>query len=104
MRPNPVANRQLRPDTASKFHRVFMTAEDEQLAMQVSPLFIAYLQNKIEAYASAVVESELPYQSHPGDQVKAILAHERLRNFVAAYEELISELIQASSQTQSNQE
>lgn len=81
-----------------------MTREEEQLAMQVSPLFLAYLQNKIEAYAAALVEADLPYSPNPTEQVKAILAHERLRNFVAAYEELMSELIQASSQTQSNQE
>lgn len=92
------------PDTASKFFKVSLSAEEERMALQVSPYFMAYLQNKIEAYASALVESDLPYSPNPTEQVKAILAHERLRNFVAAYEELMSELIQASSQTQSNQE
>lgn len=94
----------LNKDTASKFFRMHLTPEDEKLALQVSPYFLAYLQNKIEAYASAVVEADLPYAPNPAEQVKAILAHERLRNFVAAYEELMSELIQASSQTQSNLE
>lgn len=91
-------------DPASKFFRMQLTAEDEKMALQVSPYFLAYLQNKIEAYASALVDSDLPYSPNPAEQVKAILAHERLRNFVAAYEELMSELIQASSQTQSNPE
>jgi len=90
--------RKLFPDTASKFFRVQLTAEDEQLAMNVSPLFLAYLQNKLEAYASALVEAKLPYSPNPNEQVAAILAHERLRNIVEAYEELMSELIQASSQ------
>jgi hypothetical protein len=94
--------RVLFPDTASKFFRVNLTPEDEKLAMNVSPLFLAYLQNKLEAYASALVEAKLPYSPNPNEQVAAILAHERLRNIVEAYEELMSELIQASSQTDSN--
>lgn len=85
-------------ETSSKFFSIRMSAEEEQLAMSVSPLFLAYLQNKIEAYASALVEAKLPYSPNPNEQVAAILAHERLRNIVEAYEELMSELIQASSQ------
>jgi hypothetical protein len=84
-------------DSASKFFRVAISEEDEKLATQVSPLFLAYLQNKIEAYASALVEKQLPYCPNPTEQVTAILAHERLRNFVEAYEELMNELLQASS-------
>lgn len=82
-------------DTGSKFCRLTLSPEDEKFAMQVSPLFLAYLQNKIEAYASALVEGELPYSSNPAEQVKAIMAHERLRNFVSAYQELQSELLTA---------
>lgn len=92
-------NRQLQPDTASKFFRIAMSEEDTRMALQVSPLFCAYLQNKIEAYASALVDSSLPYSPNPADQVTAILAHERRRNFVEAYEELLSELIVSSSNT-----
>jgi hypothetical protein len=90
--------RKLFQDSSSKFFRVNLTPDDEQLAMNVSPLFLAYLQNKIEAYASALVEAKLPYSPNPNEQVAAILAHERLRNYAEAYEELMSELIQASSQ------
>ena len=90
--------RTLFKDTSSKFFSIRMSAEEEKLAMSVSPLFLAYLQNKIEAYASALVEAKLPYSPNPNEQVAAILAHERLRNIVEAYEELMSELIQASSQ------
>lgn len=82
-------------DTGSKFCRLTLSPEDEKLALQVSPLFLAYLQNKIEAYASALVEGDLPYSSNPAEQVKAILAHERLRNFVSAYQELQAELLTA---------
>lgn len=86
------------PDPTSKFFRVNLSPEDEKLAMHVSPLFLAYLQNKIEAYASTLVEARLPYSVNPAEQVTAILAHERLRNYVDAYEELMCELVQASSQ------
>lgn len=79
-----------------------MSEEEEKLAMSVSPLFLAYLQNKIEAYASALVEAKLPYSPNPNEQVAAILAHEKLRNYVEAYEELMSELLQASSQPETN--
>lgn len=77
---------------ASKFFRFDLSPQDLDLAMNVSPLFLAYLQNKIEAYASALVESRLPYNADPAKQVEAILALERLRNFVEAYEELLAEL------------
>lgn len=90
--------RTLFPDSSSKFFRLNLSSEDEQLAMNVSPLFLGYLQNKIEAYASALVEAKLPYSPNPNEQVAAILAHEKLRNYVEAYEELMSELLQASSQ------
>lgn len=93
----------LRPDSASKFMRFTLSEEDEKLATSVSPLFLAFLQNKIEAYASALVEKQLPYSPNPTDQVAAILAHERLRNFCEAYEELMNEILQASSTPSSTQ-
>lgn len=92
----------IHPDTASQFMRFNLTTEDEKLATKVSPLFLAYLQNKIEAYASALVEKQLPYSPNPAEQVTAILAHERLRNFVEAYTELLHELLQAAQDEQTN--
>jgi hypothetical protein len=85
------------PDLSGKFNKLLMNAEASEQALKVSPLFLAYLQNKIAEYASAVVESKLPYDPDPSRQVAAILEHERLRNFCAAYEELMAELTQASS-------
>lgn len=92
----------IHPDTASQFMRFNLSPEDEKLATKVSPLFLAYLQNKIEAYASALVEKQLPYSPNPADQVTAIIAHERLRNFVEAYTELLHELLQAAQDEQTN--
>jgi hypothetical protein len=97
-----MSQHRLFPNTSSKFFSIALAPEDERLAMHVSPLFLAYLQNKIEAYASALVEAKLPYSPNPNEQVAAVLAHERLRNHVEAYEELMSELVQASSQPDSN--
>ena len=89
---------QLTPDTASTFMRFNMSAEDEKMALDVSPLFLAYLQNKIEAYANACLNAELPYHEDPKLQVKAIVEHERLKNFVAAYQELMAEIIHSQTQ------
>ncbi len=87
----------LNPDTASAFMSFVLTEQDTQLATNVSPLFLAYLQNKISAYAEAVVNSKLPYSADPTQQVTAILAHEKLKNYVQAYQELLSELIQTQT-------
>lgn len=81
-------------DTSSKFSRFVLEDADLEQATQVSPYFLAYLQNKIEAYANELVEKSLPYSSNPTEQVAAIIAHERLRNFVEAYTELLSEIIE----------
>jgi hypothetical protein len=92
----------MKQDSVSKFYRVDLTPEESARATEVSPYFLAYLQNKIEAYASAVVDAKLPYSCDPNTQVEAILAHERLRNYVQAYEELLSELLQSSILGQTN--
>lgn len=83
------------PDAGSKFYRVKLSPEDQAQAMIVSTLFLAYLQNKVEAYASELVGRSLPYESDPKTQMKAILEHERLRNYVDAYDELLAELLEA---------
>lgn len=92
----------MKQDAVSKFYRVSLTPEEEARARDVSPYFLAYLQNKIEAYASAVVDAKLPYNPDPSRQVEAILAHEKLRNYAQAYEELLSELIQSVKSDQTN--
>lgn len=85
-------------DTASKFFRPLLTEADVQQALGVSPYFLAYLQAKIEAYATALLETDLPYDADPTKQVQAIVAFERARTFVQAYEELLAELMDARPQ------
>lgn len=93
----------LNQDAGSKFYRVALTPEQAHEGLHVSPLFIATLQNKIEAYASAVLTSRLEYDPDPAKQVKAILEYERLRNYVDAYEELLAELLSHPANQQSTQ-
>ena len=77
-------------DTANRFARYNLEATT--LSEHVSPVVLAYIQNKIADYASALVEKQLPYSPNPTEQVTAILAHEKLRNYVEILEELFSEL------------
>lgn len=90
-------------DTAGKFTQIVMSTVEQQQAVAVTPYFMAYLQNKIAAYAGALVDSKLPYDPDPSKQVTAILEHERLRNFVAAYEELFAELAHSQPEDKSSQ-
>lgn len=77
----------------SRFLSFELTDDEAKQALAVSPIFIAYLQNKIEAYATASLNQQLPYDPDPQRQVKAIVESERLKNFVAAYEELLAEIL-----------
>lgn len=87
-------------NTASKFFRPLMTAEELRMAMEVTPFFLAYLQSKIEAYATDLVETPLAYHPDPKTQVAAIIEYERRRNYVTAYEELLNELLAHQPQSQ----
>lgn len=86
----------VRPNLGGRFQTFELSPVAAKQAMQVSPYFLAYLQNKIAAYAGHLVDSSLPYNADPTAQVQAIIAHERTRNFVEAYEELMRELQDAS--------
>lgn len=85
----------LTKDAGSKFYRINLTPDDEKQALGVSPLFLAYLQNKIEAYATALVDTPLSYDPNPANQMLAIINYEKARTFVQAYEELLAELLDA---------
>lgn len=87
----------LTKDAGSKFFRIKLTPDDEKQALGVSPLFLAFLQNKIEAYATALVDTPLAYDPDPTKQVVAIVNYERNRTFVQAYEELLAELLDAQA-------
>lgn len=90
------------PDNGNPFQSFTLSNEETQMAVSVSPYFLAYLQNKIAVYAVEAATRALPYHADPTAQVEAVLAHQRTRNFVEAYQELLAELMDAQSATQSN--
>lgn len=83
-------------DNANPFQSFVMTPEEEAHAYQVNPYFLAMLQNKIAVYAREAATQPLPYHADPTQQVQAVLALQRLRNFVEAYQELLGEIIAAN--------
>lgn len=85
-------------DAGSKFFRAKLAEHEEKHALLVSPYFLAFLQNKIEAHATALVDTKLPYNADPAKQVEAIVALESARAVVHAYEELLAELLDAQVQ------
>lgn len=91
-------------NTTSRFLSFEMTEEETKMALAVSPLFTAYLQNKIEAYATASLSQQLTYDPDPNKQVLAIVESERLKNFVAAFEELLAEILANQPQPETNPE
>ena len=91
-------------NTTSRFLSFEMSQEENQMALAVSPMFTAYLQNKIEAYATASLNQRLPYDPDPTKQVLAIVESERLKNFVAAYEELLAEILAFQTKPETNPE
>jgi hypothetical protein len=98
--------REIKPDLGNRFLRLQLSADDEALAYQVSPLFLAYLQNKISDTAGEIVEAVLPYEADPKQQMLAILAHEKLKARLVAYEELLAEItanMQIANQTQTGE-
>lgn len=85
----------MKQDSSSKFYRPHLNEQEIREALHVSPYFLAYLQTKIEAYATALVDAPLVYDPDPTKQVVAIVNYERARTFVQAYEELLAELLDA---------
>jgi hypothetical protein len=95
---------ELRLDSGNRFQRFALSNEEQTLALKLVPaLFAAYLTNKIADYAAELVDSTPEYHADPNQQVKAILEQERLRNFVQAYEELLAEILNESSNSNPTQ-
>lgn len=86
-------------DTGNMFQSFVMTPEEEEQAYRVNPYFLAMLQNKIAVYAREAATQPLPYDADPTKQVQAVLAHQRMRNFVEAYQELLGEITTANDPT-----
>lgn len=73
----------------NEFTEVELTAVEQHNAKSVSGYFWMYLQNKIAAYAKAVLE----YTYNPEDDIhSAVLEHEKLKAQVVVLQELMGEL------------
>lgn len=85
----------MRPSLSNKFTSFELSEEEELHARRCSPLFFAYLQNKISAYAVAAVEyvhaPEVPLHV-------AVSKHEALKAQVEVLEELMRELLPPDEQ------
>lgn len=72
---------------ASRFQKVQLDSHELDQALQPSPYFWGYLQNKIAIYAEAVLDVQ-----YSADNITAIIEHEKLKAQVEVLEELMREL------------
>ena len=74
--------------TASRFCEFELSQEEDVAGRTVNPYTLAYLQNKIAAYANACVQFEYDLEKPLQPQ---IIEHERLKAQVSVLEELLRE-------------
>lgn len=87
-----------RLDVGARFVKFHLSAEEVKLAYQsASPLFLAFLQNKITSYAEQLVVEDLEFDPDPTKQVKAIVRNAKLKGMIEVLEELRDELIDGQS-------
>lgn len=79
--------------TSNRFQSFDLTEEEQKMATNVSPLFLAHLQNKIASYASATINA---VHQKGEDPHETVLRQEVLRAQVEVLEELFSELSTSS--------
>lgn len=81
------------PNMSNRFLSFTMSEEETRTARVVNPYFLAYLQNKIAAYAFALVEESYSDEKNQIDSKElTLIRHERLKAQVAVLEELFMEL------------
>ena len=81
------------PNLSNRFLSFELSEEEERAAKLVNPYFLAYLQNKIAAYANAIVEETYEDEKNQIDSKElTLLRHERRKAQVVVLEELFMEL------------
>ena len=89
-----------RIDTGARFVKFNLSIEEDKLAcQQAGPLFLAFLQNKIAAYAEQLVAEPLEIDPDPGKQFKSIVRIAELKAQITVLEELRAELIDGQQPT-----
>lgn len=87
-----------RLDSGARFVKFHLSSEETKLAYQsASPLFLAFLQNKIASYAEQLVVEDLEFDPDPAKQVKVIVRAAELKAAIKVLEELRDELIDGQS-------
>lgn len=83
----------MHPNLSSRFLSFALTEEEQRTAKIVNPYFLAHLQNKIAAYANAVVEESYEDEKNQVDSKElTLIRHERRKAQVLVLEELFMEL------------
>lgn len=78
----------MKQSTASRFSEFELSSEETSVGRTVNPYTLAYLQNKIAAYANGCVEFKYDLGKPLEPQ---IIEHERLKAQVIVLEELLQE-------------
>jgi hypothetical protein len=83
----------MHPNLSNRFLSFHLSSAEQETAKSVNPYFLAYLQNKIAAYANAVVEESYEDEKNQIDSKElTLIRHERLKAQVLVLEELFMEL------------
>lgn len=95
----------MHPNLSNRFLTFHLSAAEETTAKAVNPYFLAYLQNKIAAYANAIVEESYDSEKNQVDSKElTLIRHERLKAQVLVLEELFVELKPLESAEQGDQQ
>ena len=77
---------------SSRFQEFELNEQEMELATAVSPYTFAFIQNKVAAYANAVIEHQFESKGDPHAVIEHVIKHERLKAQVEVLEELMREL------------
>lgn len=87
---------QLRNDTSNAFQSFILSEHEVQYALQsLSPMFLAYLQNKIAAYATQYLVDQLRPGPNFVEQATLMMEHAAKQGKLQVLQELMFEILDA---------
>lgn len=90
----------LQPDSSSRFLAFSLSEAQVEFALRsVDITFLAYLQNKVEAQATAYLEMVPVIDPDPAKQMKHIAQHIEIRAAYFALSQLVDEIVDAQRET-----
>lgn len=88
----------LRSDPANIFQSFILDElQEKQALQQIQPIFLAYVQNKLAAYAASYVQNSLEFSSDPQKQMIALVNHAAIQAKCLVLQELMAEIIDAQT-------